>query len=56
MRGQDEGTGLFSQPADEELIRGEIFWLRQKKKKKEVVEICLRKMKKIPLLHFLKNL
>lgn len=53
MRGQDEGTGLFSQPADEELIRGEIFWLRQKKKKRSRRNLFEEVGKKNPpLLHF----
>lgn len=36
VQGQTEGTGLFSQPADEELIQGEISSrLRGKNKKKK---------------------
>lgn len=36
VQGQSEGTGLFSQPADEELIRGEIFFGAEGETEKEV--------------------
>lgn len=58
VQGQSEGTGLFTQPEDEELIRGEIFFGAEGETEKEVSrnlseEFKKRRRKKNPpLLHF----